>query len=226
MTVKINAQGAERKRLVQAISKWLALPAEYCGAPTFNYKVGSIVVDKNGTLTFDGNISNETFDRLLSYLYDESFDIDMSDSEEPELLQPDGMCIIIPRSELDDENLEKLKVLIQVKGPLFCKALNVDSLPLEVTDTEIKFNWFVGSTTHEEFEAYSTFICKLCEMVKKQKRINITDKQVVNEKYAFRCFLLRLGFIGDEYKPHRKILLKHLTGSSAFKEVNKDVDSE
>jgi len=40
---------------------------------------------------------------------------------------------------------------------------------------------------------------------------------VENEKYAFRCFLLRLGFIGAEYKIERKILLRNLTGSSAFK---------
>lgn len=39
-----------------------------------------------------------------------------------------------------------------------------------------------------------------------------------NEKYAFRCFLLRLGFIGDEYKADRKVLLKNLSGSSAFKD--------
>ena len=38
-----------------------------------------------------------------------------------------------------------------------------------------------------------------------------------NEKYAFRCFLLRLGFIGDEHKTSRKILLRNLSGSSAFK---------
>ena len=38
-----------------------------------------------------------------------------------------------------------------------------------------------------------------------------------NEKYAFRCFLLRLGFIGAEYKSERKILLENFTGSAAFK---------
>ncbi len=38
-----------------------------------------------------------------------------------------------------------------------------------------------------------------------------------NDKYAFRCFLLRLGFIGDEYKAARKILLGNLTGNSAFR---------
>ena len=34
---------------------------------------------------------------------------------------------------------------------------------------------------------------------------------------SFRCFLLRLGFIGKEYKTARKILLRNLTGNSAFR---------
>jgi len=52
-----------------------------------------------------------------------------------------------------------------------------------------------------------------------QKRITSREKSVTNEKYAFRCFLLRLGFIGDEYKQSRKLLLANLDGSSAFKAV-------
>jgi len=210
---------------VQVISKWLALPANYSGAPSFEYKIGSITVKRDGSLEVDDSLNNEAFNRLLTHIYEEGFDIDLTDSEEGPI-QPEGVAVIIPRSQLDDEALEKLKVLIKVKGPLICKALNVDSLPLEVTDTEVKFDWFVGSTTHEEFEAYATFVCKLCEMARNQKRINITDKTVTNEKYAFRCFLLRLGFIGDEYKSHRKVLLKHLTGSAAFKEVPKNEDAE
>ena len=76
-------------------------------------------------------------------------------------------------------------------------------------------------------KAYDTFICKLCEMARNQKRVNGTEKQVDNEKYAFRCFLLRLGFIGNEYKTERKILLKNLTGSSAFKSgAKKEVSSD
>ena len=54
-------------------------------------------------------------------------------------------------------------------------------------------------------------------MSKEQKRITASEKEVENEKYAFRCFLLRLGFIGTEYKTDRKILLQNLSGSSAFK---------
>ena len=44
------------------------------------------------------------------------------------------------------------------------------------------------------------------------------EKPVENEKFAFRCFLLKLGFIGAEYKADRKVLLRNLTGSAAFKD--------
>ena len=56
-------------------------------------------------------------------------------------------------------------------------------------------------------------------MAKTQKRISPHRKDVENEKYAFRCFLLRLGFIGEQFKDDRKELLKYLSGNSAFKEV-------
>ena len=61
------------------------------------------------------------------------------------------------------------------------------------------------------------FITALCNMAKTQTRISPKEKEAENEKYAFRCFLLRLGFIGDEYKTDRKVLLQHLEGSSAHK---------
>ena len=40
-----------------------------------------------------------------------------------------------------------------------------------------------------------------------------------NPKYTFRCWLLRLGLIGDEYKTCRHHLLKHLEGNSAWREA-------
>ena len=42
-------------------------------------------------------------------------------------------------------------------------------------------------------------------------------KEVENPRYAFHCFILRLGMIGDEYKTSRKVLLQRLTGNSAWK---------
>lgn len=40
-----------------------------------------------------------------------------------------------------------------------------------------------------------------------------------NPKYAFRCWLLKLGFIGDEYKIAREVLIKLLPGNSAWRQV-------
>lgn len=113
------------------------------------------------------------------------------------------------------------------KGNLIRKALGTEDLTIEVTDTKVSFPWFPGIPTPDEMKAYDTFICKLCEMARNQKRINAKEKEVDNEKYAFRCFLLRLGFIGAEYKAERKILLRNLSGSSAFrsgKPNEKEVD--
>ena len=63
-------------------------------------------------------------------------------------------------------------------------------------------------------------------MARNQKRVNAKEKDTDNEKYAFRCFLLRLGFIGDEYKIARKILLRNFSGSSAFKSSPKAKEVE
>ncbi len=47
--------------------------------------------------------------------------------------------------------------------------------------------------------------------------VTAKEKITNNDKYAFRCFLLRLWFIGAEFKDERKILLRNLSGNSAFK---------
>ena len=83
------------------------------------------------------------------------------------------------------------------------------------------FPWFAELPSADEVNAYTHLIAALCEMSKNQKRITATEKAVDNEKYAFRCFLLRLGFIGAEFKTERKILLRNLSGSSAFKSGQK-----
>ena len=61
------------------------------------------------------------------------------------------------------------------------------------------------------------FISRLCATAKEQKRVTAVERAVDNEKYAFRCFLLKVGFIGDEYKVARKILLTRLNGDSAWR---------
>ena len=107
--------------------------------------------------------------------------------------------------------------LLEAKGSLIKKALGIDDLRIEIDEEKVSFPWFSETPDAESAKAYTHFISALCEMSRNQKRITAKEKAVDNEKYAFRCFLLRLGFIGTEYKGERKILLKNLSGSSAFK---------
>ena len=218
MTIKINAQGTERKRLVQAIAAWLGEDAHYCGAPTFAYEIARFTVARDGSLSCSDLVDSNVVERLLQHIYDEGFDIDQShteDEDEPD--EPTAVCISMPRSHFTDNNLENLKAIVAAKGNLIKKALDTDELPIEVTDTKVSFPWFPALPTPDELKAYDTFICKLCEMARNAKRVVAKEKETDNDKYAFRCFLLRLGFIGAEYKTERKILLRNLTGSSAFR---------
>ena len=181
MTITINAQGAEHKRLVQTISDWLGVPAKYCGAPTFNYEVDYFTIDRNGSLSFDDHADSEVIERLLEHIYDEGFDIDQSHTDDDD--EPCAVCISMPKSLFTDSNLDNLKALIAAKGSLIKKALGVNDLPLEITDTKVSFPWFPATPTPDEMKAYDTFICKLCEMARNQKRINATEKPTDNEKY-------------------------------------------
>lgn len=224
MTITINAQGPERKRLVQCISQWLGCEPNYLGAPTFSYQVDYFTIEKNGSLTFDDGADSEVIERLLQHIYDEGFDIDQSHTEDEE--DTTQVCISLPRSLFTDSSLENLKAILTAKGCLIQKALGVRSLPIEVTEEKVSFPWFSGRPDADTLQAYTQFIEAICKMSANQKRVRAREKAVGNEKYAFRCFLLRLGFIGDEYKQTRKILLRNLTGSSAFKDGQpKEVES-
>jgi hypothetical protein len=130
----------------------------------------------------------------------------------------------MPKDGFTDEAIANLKHLVESKATLIKKALGAENLTITVEDDKISFPWFAGFPAPDEISAYAKFIGKLCGMAKTQKRVTAKDKDVDNDKYAFRCFLLRLGFIGAEYKADRKILLKNLTGSSAFKGGAPDAD--
>ena len=229
MTITINALGAERKRLVKTIAEWLGEDVHYCGAPTFAYEIGRFTVEKSGSLTFSDMLDSEVVERLLEHIYDEGFDIDQSHTEEDDTDSTDnvigdlsGISIQLPASEFTESSLANLQAIIDAKGNLIKKALGAEALPINRLGNRIDFPWFRPYADPQEVQAYLHFITALCEMARTQKRITAKEKEVDNEKYAFRCFLLRLGFIGEEFKAERKILLRNLTGSSAFKSGAKE----
>ena len=142
----------------------------------------------------------------------------MAESEEDAATDDEDRLIVsIPRTFLTETGRKNLDALLASKGHLIQKAFNIEKVAYTLTDEMIKFAWFHGKIAEDTVRAYTDFISKLCEMAQKQKRAMAKEKPTENEKYTFRCFLLRLGMIGDAYKMSRKILLQNLTGSSAFK---------
>jgi hypothetical protein len=218
MKINYNVTGNERKNLVKLISEITEVPSKYLGVPSCAYQVGTYHIGKDGELTFDSEVDQDEIKSLMRKLLDAGFEAEVDEPTPAEAeTEETGLIVQIPKDSLSDEDLEKLAKLLEAKGKLIRKALGVDALPIEADDERISFPWFSKLPDPDEIKAYSQFITKLCEMAKTQKRITVKEKEVDNEKYAFRCFLLRLGFIGEEFKTHRKILLQNLSGSSAFK---------
>ena len=131
--------------------------------------------------------------------------------------EEDILSISLPRTLFTEMSLKNLDALLLSKGRLIRHAFDIREATYTLTDDRITFAWLHGTITDETAKAYAEFISKLCLMARTQKRVTAKEKIVDNEKYAFRCFLLRLGMIGNAYKESRKILLQNLTGSSAFK---------
>ena len=210
MELKYNVTGARRKELVSTLSELVGEAMSYKGAPTFAYEVGPFSIDKEGTLSYTVETSSELVEMVMERLSERGFDFEDSEA-------PDRLTIEMPLEGFNEGSIANLEKLIASKATLIKKAIEADMLPIERTETTLKFPWFRLPAESHEVTAYSQLIGALCAAAKQQKRIAAREKDVDNEKFAFRVFLVRLGFVGDEYKAARKILLGNLSGNSAFK---------
>ena len=235
MRIEFYRTGAERKALVTAIGEILEARPKYKGMPSAAYEIDYYTVTKDGTVEFDDRTDSEEVENLLEQLADRGIvaapaemaqawlnaraeELSKASKNEPQEANV-GLTVEIP---LDKVSLGNLTKLLEAKGKLIRKALGISELSIEILEDRVAFPWFEELPNSDAVKAYTHFISALCEMSRNAKRVTATEKPVENEKYAFRCFLLRLGFIGSEYKAERKILLKNLTGSSAFKDGGVD----
>lgn len=124
-------------------------------------------------------------------------------------------------NDLTDAQYQNLRNLIEQKENLLDLAFpGTLKLIQRTPDGRLEFkSWFPYDNNGE---AYLLFAARMVDMAKAAKRISTKQNPVVNPKYQFRCFLLRLGFIGKEYGPMRKALMQNLTGNSAWLRGSKD----
>lgn len=68
-----------------------------------------------------------------------------------------------------------------------------------------------------QLKAYIQLCLALSEMAKTVKTASPKPQQTENPKYAMRTWLLRLGFIGEEFATARDLLTRKLPGDAAFR---------
>jgi len=206
--------GQERKVIAAVIAEALGGQVRYAGAPGFAYEadggnpVGSWSVDRD------------------SMVHSPEIGLDEIKSIRPVIdalniagLSAEGtMTIALALYGFGEANLENLKNLLASKETLIKKALSIDQeIVVSAENDRITFPFWNATLNADEVQTYITLVRQMAEHAKTQKRVLRTEKPADNEKYAFRCFLLRLGFIGDEFKTERKVLLARLSGNGAFR---------
>ncbi|MEN6635769.1 MAG: virulence protein [Clostridiaceae bacterium] len=243
MQIKYNVTGDRRKALVVVMRDTLQDATRYLGAPSFAFQVGAYTVDKNGTVTCPEGTDEAQIEMLIRELAHDGFigervgeaakpaepkavEPYQLRKEKSRTVDPDRLAVELPMNGMTPTAMENLRRLVASKATLLKKALNTDSLPITEHSDRIEFRWFNSTNDQAEIAAFYQLVHGLCELARTQKRASATEQEVENEKYAFRCFLLRLGFIGSGYKEARKILLKNLFGNAAFRTAKEAGDEE
>ena len=68
-----------------------------------------------------------------------------------------------------------------------------------------------------QLKSYIQLCLALSQMAKTVKTASPKPQQTENPKYAMRTWLLRLGFIGEEFETARDLLTRRLDGDAAFR---------
>ena len=84
----------------------------------------------------------------------------------------------------------------------------------------IEFRAFNGTLHAGEIKAYIQLCLAISAQALSTKAASSMRPVTDNPKYTFRCWLLRLGFIGDEFSTAREHLLKKLPGNAAWRQAS------
>ena len=214
MTIEFHLTGETRKTLVNTISEIIGIQAVYQFMPTCAYKIGECyTVTKEGDLEISDSADSKETEYLMEELKNRGYDIPTENR----------LTVQMPADFFDEHTLGNLQQICENKATLFKAAFQTDSLDIIPSDEKVEFPWFKVEQDGDA-DACCTFISMLCEFAKNQSRINRKPDTSDNPKYTMRCFLIRLGMVGAEFKTARKVILRNLTGNSAFRKVG-DTDA-
>ena len=157
----------------------------------------------------------------------------------------DRLIISLPLTEHTENSLRNLVTMVYSRGSLISKAtggtfsctltqvdalkdcitipdllncITPDLIGLAFSDGKVNFTGFPFTEDADRIKAFTQLAAQMNKLAKEQKRTMAKTVDATNERYIFRIWLLALGMGGDEFKTARRVLLKPLSGSAAFKD--------
>ncbi len=208
---QFRIEPTKRKKLANTIADFYHSKAEY-KMPGFRYVINDqITVNKDCSAVINSKMTTTEITTLLNYLADHGFRASQK-QEEPELLE-----ISVPAPRDEGHTRQNIECFVQAYRPILTKIFETDSFMINEEDGKLSFPWFNLTEDLETTNAYMEFIIKLTATAQHSARMSSRPVAVDNEKFTWRACLLHLGFIGDQYKQTRKVLMKNLEGNSAFR---------
>lgn len=214
MTIQFTKQKKGRKQLAALIATYYGATVKYLGTPTFAYEIGEATLDRDWQL----HLPDDTdMAGLVEAAVQSGFGIETADAPVAEEL---GLSLAFPTTGWDETTQMKVEATLAAKGQLIATALQIPATPMHIDADAgtVEFPWFDQVPDQDVVEAATVLIARMIEHAKTAIRISPKPAETGgNDKYAMRCWLLRLGMIGDSYKNVRRVLLANLEGNAAWK---------
>lgn len=246
LSFKVSGTERKVVAAVIAAAQSTGVTYTYAGSPTFSYEAGGWIIDREGTVTtpetpvdkkeslrtvlsaintagamVEGNASltisledhtGNSLRNLVNLIYSKESLIRKSLSFQDDII-PETLVTALNSVPIDtlEEFADTVNTAIdngQIQGESY--------LDFDLAEKTISFSFANATLDTDEVFAFITLCWQLSEKAKLQKFSSSRQKETPNDRYAFRCFLLKLKFIGVGFANERKVLLARLTGDGAF----------
>ena len=206
-----------RKHLAQVIGTILGgITPTYLGAPSMAYQIGPVTLDRDWTITWPADLPARDVDLIEAVATQEGYETTRTGEPEATPNEDVGLTLSFPTTGWGERTQVNLEAMLASKGKLIAKALSTAVVPVGFEGGQVIFPWFADTPEPEVVEATTVLLTAMIKAASKAKRVSAKPPPGSNDKYAMRCFLLRLGFIGDQYKTARKVLTRNLDGNAAW----------
>ncbi|ADL50613.1 amidoligase family protein [Clostridium cellulovorans] len=243
----LKVKGLERKATSKVIGDFFGVEPRYLGAPSFNFEIQTqkgetFIVDRNGAIitpTYEIEETSEVIE-LYSKIAEagaESIEIEIKlsmnghrgislknliniISSKQSLIKK---ALGIERNIVEQDFIEGINNVRLIEIEDFKRSaleIGVDKcegISFDFEEEAIGFKFFKEKAEPQDLFAYLQLTQALNDNAKTLRHSSPKTTETNNEKYTFRTWLLRLGFIGNRYKESRSQLLRHLSGNSAFR---------